>query len=142
MTLRDIKLAGESAADKLKRVRAELEKLRADALVVSDPQNVAWTFNIRGSDVAHTPLALAFALIPREGRPRLYVEPASSTTRRARRSKTSPTCARRDDLDARPRRASRTRRVRLDQASAAEALSQDRQRATAASRCAAPIRSR
>ena len=75
VTLRDIKLAGESSAEKLRRVRAEIVKLRADALVVSDPQNVAWTFNIRGSDVAHTPLALAFAVIPREGKPSLYVEP-------------------------------------------------------------------
>lgn len=76
VSLRDIKLAGESAANKLRRVRAEIAKLRANALVVSDPQNVAWTFNIRGSDVAHTPLALAFAMIPREGKPSLYVEPA------------------------------------------------------------------
>jgi Xaa-Pro aminopeptidase len=74
VALRDIKLAGESAADKLKRIRAVLGKLRADALVVSDPQNVAWAFNIRGSDVAHTPLTLAFAIVPYEGRPRLYVD--------------------------------------------------------------------
>src|SRR5664280_2087460 len=68
LSLRDIKLAGESAADKLKRIQAELKKLRADVLVVSDPQNVAWAFNIRGSDIAHTPLALAFAVIPRAGK--------------------------------------------------------------------------
>jgi Xaa-Pro aminopeptidase len=74
VAIRDIKLAGESAPDKLKRIRSELAKLRADALVVSDPQNVAWTFNIRGADVPHTPLVLAFALIPREGRPALYVD--------------------------------------------------------------------
>lgn len=77
--LRDIKLAGESAAEKLRLVRIELTRLRADALIVSDPQNVAWTFNIRGSDVAHTPLALAFATIPREGRPRLYIDPVKLT---------------------------------------------------------------
>ncbi len=75
VVLRDLKLAGEATADKLQSIRAELIKLRADVLVVSDPQNVAWTFNIRGSDVAHTPLALAFATVPREGRPRLYVAP-------------------------------------------------------------------
>ena len=65
VVLRDIKLAGESAADKLKRIQAELGKARADYLIVSDPQNVAWAFNIRGSDVAHTPLPLAFAGVPR-----------------------------------------------------------------------------
>jgi Xaa-Pro aminopeptidase len=74
VVLREIKFAGESAANKLTRIRAELSKLRADALVVSDPQDVAWTFNIRGADVAHTPLPLAFALIPHDGRPTLYVD--------------------------------------------------------------------
>ncbi len=73
VTLRDMTFAGESAGDKLKRIRAELTKLRSDALVVSDPQNVAWAFNIRGSDVTHTPLALGFAVIAREGRPALYL---------------------------------------------------------------------
>ena len=59
---------------KLARIRAEIGKLKADALVVSDPHAVAWTFNIRGADVAHTPLPLAFAIVPREGRPALYVD--------------------------------------------------------------------
>ena len=49
-------------------------KLRADALVVSDPHAVAWAFNIRGADVAHTPLPLAFAIMPQAGRPALYVD--------------------------------------------------------------------
>ena len=69
--------------DKLERIRSELKKLRADALVVSDPQNVAWTFNIRGADVAHTPLALAFAVVPAEGKPRSMSIRPSSTTKRA-----------------------------------------------------------
>ncbi len=67
VSLRDIKFAGESAADKLKRIQAELKRLRADVLVVSDPQNVAWAFNIRGADVPHIPLALAFAVDPARG---------------------------------------------------------------------------
>jgi len=75
-TLRELKLAGEAAPDKLKRIRVELKKIRADALLMSDPQNVAWAFNIRGADVTHTPLALAFALIPQDGRPSLYIEAA------------------------------------------------------------------
>ena len=75
-TLRELKLAGEAAPDKLKRIRVELKKIRADALLVSDPQNVAWAFNIRGADVTHTPLALAFALIAQNGRPSLYIEAA------------------------------------------------------------------
>ena len=34
--------------DKLARVRAEIDKAKADALIVSDPHAVAWLFNIRG----------------------------------------------------------------------------------------------
>ena len=55
-------------------IRAEIAALRADALVVSDPHNIAWTFNIRGADIAHTPIALAFAIVPQDGRPTLYID--------------------------------------------------------------------
>ena len=45
-----------------------------DALLMSDPHAVAWVFNIRGHDVAHTPLPLAYALILKDAKPRLYVD--------------------------------------------------------------------
>ena len=74
VVLHDLRYAGEDAQDKLARVRAELQKLNADALVVSDPHAVSWLFNIRGSDIPHTPVVLAFAVVPKEGRPALYVD--------------------------------------------------------------------
>ena len=74
VVVHDLKFAGEPAAEKLARVQAELAKLKSDALIVSDPHNVAWTFNIRGSDVAHTPLPLSFASVPREGRASVYID--------------------------------------------------------------------
>ncbi|HLH89735.1 MAG TPA: aminopeptidase P family protein [Xanthobacteraceae bacterium] len=74
VVLHDEKYAGEPAAHKLERIRAELGKLKASTVVISDPHAACWTFNIRGSDVGHTPLALATALVPREGRPSLYVD--------------------------------------------------------------------
>jgi Xaa-Pro aminopeptidase len=64
--------AGEDAAKKLARIEKALT--RVDALVISDPHAVAWAFNIRGQDVAHTPLPLAFALIAKGARPTLYVD--------------------------------------------------------------------
>ncbi len=66
-------LAGESSADKLARVRAALVADSCDALVISDPHNLAWAFNLRGGDIGHTPLALGYAILPREGRARLYL---------------------------------------------------------------------
>jgi Xaa-Pro aminopeptidase len=74
VVLHDLRYAGEEATAKIARVRAEMQKLAADALVVSDPQAVCWLFNIRGSDVPHTPVVLAFALMPKEGAPSLYVD--------------------------------------------------------------------
>ena len=70
----DLRYAGEGSKDKLVRLRAEMQKQSADALVISDPQNVSWLFNIRGSDVPHTPVVLAFAMVPKQGRPSLYVD--------------------------------------------------------------------
>jgi len=66
--------AGEAEAEKLARIRQELQKLGADALVLSDSHAVAWTFNIRGTDVAHTPLPLSYALVPKEGRPTVFID--------------------------------------------------------------------
>src|SRR3954451_3159855 len=66
--------SGESEADKLGRIRGEIAKLGADALVLSDSHAVAWTFNIRGADVSHTPLPLSYALVPKDGRPTLFID--------------------------------------------------------------------
>jgi Xaa-Pro aminopeptidase len=72
--LHDLRYAGEDAAAKLARVNEALGK-RADVLIVCDPQAVSWLFNIRGSDVPHVPVVLAFATVQRGGRPALYIEP-------------------------------------------------------------------
>ncbi len=121
VSLRDIKLAGEAAADKLKRVQAELKKLRADSLVVSDPQNVAWAFNIRGADVAHTPLALAFAIVPRDGKPALYVD-GGKLDNKTRQTLEEIAAVRAPDELERDLRQLKDKTVRLDNASAADAL--------------------
>ncbi len=72
VTLHAQKYAGETAAGKLARVAGALGA--ADALLVSDPHAVAWAFNIRGRDVSHTPLPLAYAVVPKQGRPTLYID--------------------------------------------------------------------
>src|SRR4051794_4898880 len=68
------RFAGELEAEKLGRIRAEMAKLGADALVLSDSHAVAWTFNIRGADVSHTPLPLSYALVPKDGRPTIFID--------------------------------------------------------------------
>jgi Xaa-Pro aminopeptidase len=67
-------LSGEPEADKLGRIRQEVERLGVEALVLSDSHNVAWTFNIRGADVSHTPLPISYALVPKSGRPIIFID--------------------------------------------------------------------
>src|SRR3984957_4037230 len=66
--------SGEAEAEKLRRIQLEIARLGADALVLSDSHAVAWTFNIRGADVAHTPLPLSYALVPKDGRPTVFID--------------------------------------------------------------------
>ena len=71
--------AGETPAAKLDRIRKALAEAKVDALVVSDPHALAWVFNIRGGDVEHTPLPLGYAIVPREGRPTVFLAPEKIT---------------------------------------------------------------
>ena len=72
--LHALEFAGEPAEKKLTRIREALTKDKFDAVVLSDPASIAWTFNIRGGDVTHTPIALAWALVPRDGQPFLFID--------------------------------------------------------------------
>ena len=66
------RFAGESAAAKVERVQRALASV--DGLLVTDPHNLAWLFNIRGGDVFHTPLPLGYAYVRAEGRPVLFLD--------------------------------------------------------------------
>src|SRR5881398_2015355 len=74
VTVHAPKFSGEAEADKLGRIRAEIARLGVEALVLSDSHAVAWTFNIRGADVSHTPLPLSYALVPKDGRPTIFID--------------------------------------------------------------------
>ena len=71
-----MRYAGKAAEDKLKDLQALLKTDGQDALVLTFPDSICWLFNIRGSDVAHNPVALAFAVVPASGRPELFVDAA------------------------------------------------------------------
>ncbi|MGB7297478.1 MAG: aminopeptidase family protein P, partial [Candidatus Aminicenantales bacterium] len=63
ITLLAEKYAGESVRSKFDRLRRKIKAERADAHVLSQLDAVAWLFNIRGSDVPHNPVAVAYAVI-------------------------------------------------------------------------------
>ena len=74
VSIRAAEFAGVDEATKLAQIVSEIAKLGADALVLSDSHAVAWTFNIRGADVSHTPLPLSYALVPKDGRPTIFID--------------------------------------------------------------------
>ncbi|HEY2211415.1 MAG TPA: aminopeptidase P family protein [Bradyrhizobium sp.] len=74
VTVHGPQFSGEAETDKLRRIRTEIIRLGVDALVLSDSHAVAWTFNIRGADVSHTPLPLSYALVPKDGRPTVFID--------------------------------------------------------------------
>src|SRR3954469_20558743 len=65
--------AGESAPEKRTEIADWLTKQHADAAVLSALDSIAWAFNIRGQDVTHTPVALAYALVNADGTADLFV---------------------------------------------------------------------
>ncbi|MFW6413531.1 MAG: aminopeptidase family protein P, partial [Oceanicaulis sp.] len=65
--------AGEEHADKRRRVAGDLEDAGADAAVITDPASIAWLFNLRGGDVACTPLPLSAAVLEKDGRATLFI---------------------------------------------------------------------
>jgi len=65
--------AGRSSAAKRQEMADWLKEQHADAAVLSALDSIAWTFNVRGKDVDHTPVALSFALVHDDGTADLFV---------------------------------------------------------------------
>lgn len=75
MAVQDDRLTGRTSADKRAAVGEWLGERRADAVVLTALDSIAWTFNIRGSDVAHTPVALSYAIVHADGTADLFAAP-------------------------------------------------------------------
>jgi Xaa-Pro aminopeptidase len=73
-----LEFAGRSTAEKIAEVQEILKRDRVDAVLLTLLDSIAWLFNIRGADINHSPLALAFALVPARGRPALFIDPAKA----------------------------------------------------------------
>lgn len=60
-------LAGQSSAEKRAAIAEWLKEEGLDATVISALDSVAWLLNLRGEDVAHTPVALSFVVAHADG---------------------------------------------------------------------------
>ena len=64
---------GKSFQDKLKDLRKELAEKKTSGMVVSMLDEVAWLFNLRGSDIDYNPVFFAYALITHDSAT-LYID--------------------------------------------------------------------
>lgn len=65
--------AGESRAEKLRRIRAALREVHADGMLMSALDDIAWTLNLRGNDVHCNPVFVSYLLIAHD-RATLFVD--------------------------------------------------------------------
>ena len=70
--LQPLELAGEETRHKIERIRMALRAVHADGTLVSTLDDVAWTLNLRGSDVECNPVFVAYLLIEQQ-RTTLYI---------------------------------------------------------------------
>ena len=61
--IQPLEFAGESFQSKLSRIRTALRELHADGMLVSALDDIAWTLNLRGSDVHCVPVFVSYLLI-------------------------------------------------------------------------------
>lgn len=74
-----LNFAGEDAAEKRASIAAALTEDGADAVIITSPASLAWLFNIRGGDVACSPLPLGRAILRSDGSATLLIHPAKES---------------------------------------------------------------
>ncbi len=115
IALHPLELAGKAAPEKIAEVQEQLKADKADAVLLTLLDSIAWLFNIRGGDIKHTPVALAFAVVPATGRPTLYIDPAKLAANVRRRLEEYTEVAETAALEERLKALGRARaRLRLD----------------------------
>lgn len=73
INIHPLEYAGESCASKLARIRAKLKDMHACGMLVAALDDIAWTLNLRGTDVHCNPVFVSYLLITPE-RATLFVD--------------------------------------------------------------------
>ncbi|TCL93867.1 Xaa-Pro aminopeptidase [Rhizobium sp. PP-WC-2G-219] len=74
VVIQKIEQAGILATEKIADMAETVVKAGAAAVILTDPSSVAWTFNLRGNDVPHTPHPLARAIIHADGGAEIFLD--------------------------------------------------------------------
>lgn len=72
----EIRFAGRASADKRQELAQQLTDNDTAAVVLTQPDSIAWLLNVRGNDVSHTPLPLSFAILNADATVDWFVDPA------------------------------------------------------------------
>ena len=72
-------LAGRNSADKRAAIADWLKAEGHDAVIVTALDSVAWLLNMRGRDVANTPVALSYVVVGADGTAELFIAPGKVT---------------------------------------------------------------
>lgn len=67
-------LSGEGSLSKRRKIGGALRKAGQEAMIVCDPTSLAWLLNIRGDDVPHTPVILAFAILHQDASLEVFID--------------------------------------------------------------------
>jgi len=67
-------LSGEEGNAKRARVAQGLKKSKVDAAVIALCDSICWLFNVRGTDIPHTPFVVAFAILYADGSAELFLD--------------------------------------------------------------------
>lgn len=73
--IQPMEFAGESVASKISRIRTALRQRHADGMLISALDDIAWTLNLRGTDVHCVPVFVSYLLISSQ-QVSLYVDSA------------------------------------------------------------------
>ena len=73
-----LEYAGESAHEKIARIRKALREKHADGMLMAALDDIAWTLNLRGSDVHCNPVVVSYLLIA-SNKATLYINPVKLT---------------------------------------------------------------
>lgn len=73
--IQPMEFAGESVASKISRIRTALRQRHADGMLISALDDIAWTLNLRGTDVHCVPVFISYLLISSQ-QVSLYVDSA------------------------------------------------------------------
>lgn len=74
VVVQPLALSGKSSEDKIAELQKKLKDDGQHAAVLTLPDSICWLLNIRGADILHNPVVLAFAIVPASGKAELFVD--------------------------------------------------------------------